>query len=174
MEQAAHTDMLTELNNRYAFERAFERLWEVCRQNRNPLSVIMFDIDFFKKVNDTYGHLQGDRCLAAFADVLRSNIGRHDDVIARFGGEEFVALLPLTNQKAAAGIAESVRLDTEMLEIPMIGMEQEEEYAKITVSGGVASCVPTNDNIQGELISAADVALYEAKQTGRNKICVAR
>jgi diguanylate cyclase (GGDEF)-like protein len=172
LEQEAHTDKLTGLNNRYAFERAFDKLWDMCRQNRSPLSAIIFDIDFFKKVNDTYGHLQGDRCLIEFAGVLRSCIGRFNDVIARFGGEEFLALLPFTNEEAAVKIAESVRIETESMEIPLISKEGTPEYISITISGGVASRTPTFEAIPEELVEDADKALYNAKQTGRNRICV--
>jgi diguanylate cyclase (GGDEF)-like protein len=173
LEQAAHTDKLTGLNNRYVFERSFDILWDTCLQNKRNLSIIFFDIDFFKQVNDSYGHLQGDRCLVALADVMRAHIGRFNDVIARFGGEEFVALLPFTNREAAGMVAEAVRCATEALEIPMTEKGQHPETIRITVSGGVASIVPTFDDIKEELIAAADKALYEAKQTGRNKICLA-
>jgi diguanylate cyclase (GGDEF)-like protein len=173
LEHAAHTDKLTGLNNRYVFELSFDKLWDTCRQNKSPLSVIIFDIDFFKKCNDTYGHMQGDKCLVAVAAALRAKIGRFNDVLARFGGEEFVALLPFTNQEAAAAIADTVRAGIENLEIPLIEKYGDLESISITISGGVASCIPSFDAVQEELISAADKALYQAKQTGRNRICVA-
>ena len=173
LEQEAYTDKLTGLNNRYVFERSFDKLWDMCRQNKSPLSIIIFDIDFFKKVNDTYGHLQGDKCLVALADTLRASIGRFNDVIARFGGEEFVALLPFTNEDAAAKIAENVRRKVESMEIPLVTSDNRTETIKITVSGGVFTTIPTLDDIPEELLAEADKALYRAKHTGRNKICIA-
>lgn len=173
LEHEAHTDRLTGLNNRYVFEVSFDKLWDTCRQNESPLSLIIFDIDFFKKYNDTYGHMQGDKCLIVFADILRSRIGRFNDVIARFGGEEFVALLPFTNQEAAVRIADTVRTSIEKTDIPLIEKRLGQDSIRFTVSGGVASCIPTFEAIPEELISAADKALYLAKQTGRNRICVA-
>ena len=174
LEHAAHTDKLTGLNNRYVFERSYDKLWETCRQNERPMSVIMFDIDFFKKCNDNYGHLHGDRCLVYFADVLRAKIGRFNDVIARFGGEEFVVLLPFTNQESAFKIAETVRAAVEAMVIPVDATDDKPPSSmQITTSGGLACIVPTFDAIQEELITAADKALYAAKQSGRNRICVA-
>ena len=173
LEQEAYTDKLTGLNNRYAFERAFDQLWDMCRQNKSPLSVIIFDIDLFKSVNDTYGHLQGDRCLVAFADLMRSCIGRFSDVTCRFGGEEFVALLPFTSEEAAMKVAESVRTETEKESVPLVTEEGVADYIKFTVSGGIASAIPSFMMIPDELLEAADKALYQAKQTGRNKICIA-
>ena len=172
--QEAYTDKLTGLNNRYVFERSYDKLWDMCRQNQSPLSVIMFDIDFFKRCNDTYGHLQGDKCLVTFAGILRSNIGRFNDIIARFGGEEFIALLPFTNLEAAVKIADAVRKEMESTGIVMsINEGQATETIHITVSGGVACKVPSFEDIQEELVSDADKALYDAKQSGRNRICVA-
>jgi diguanylate cyclase (GGDEF)-like protein len=104
---------------------------------------------------------------------MRANIGRFNDVIARFGGEEFVALLPFTNEEAAGKLADTVRVATENMEIPLIEKTQDEPFIKITVSGGVACIVPDFDTVPEELISAADKALYRAKQTGRNRICPA-
>ncbi|MCL1848796.1 MAG: GGDEF domain-containing protein [Clostridiales bacterium] len=175
LEQEAYTDKLTGLNNRYAFERSFDKLWGMCRQNQSPLSLVMFDIDFFKAVNDTYGHLQGDKCLVAFSETLRKCIGRFNDVIARFGGEEFVVLLPFTNEESAAKVADSVRKETALLEIPMERAEQGQgqEIIRFTVSGGVACCVPAFGLVQDELLANADEALYAAKQSGRDRVCVA-
>ena len=172
--QEAYTDKLTGLNNRYVFERSYDKLWDMCRQNQSPLSVIMFDIDFFKRCNDTYGHLQGDKCLVTFANIMRSNIGRFNDIIARFGGEEFIALLPFTNREAALKIAESVRSEMESTAIVMsVDDGRATETIHITVSGGVACKIPTFEDMQEELVSDADKALYDAKQSGRNRICVA-
>ena len=171
LEYEACTDKLTGLNNRYSFERSFDKLWDLCRQNNSPLSIIIFDIDFFKRVNDTYGHLQGDKCLIALADVLRSCIGRFNDVIARFGGEEFVALLPFTNADAAVRIAENVRRDIQNTEIPLVASDMSTEAVRITVSGGVFCVIPSFEIIPEELLAKADKALYNAKQAGRNMIC---
>ena len=172
LEQEAHTDKLTGLNNRHAFERAFDKLWELCRQNQSPLAVILFDIDHFKICNDTYGHLQGDKCLVAFANVMRANIGRFNDVIARFGGEEFIALLPFTNQEAAVRIAEAVRKEIENTQIQVETGDRGILNIQITVSGGVTSRIPDFEAIPDLLLEEADRALYVSKESGRNRISI--
>jgi diguanylate cyclase (GGDEF)-like protein len=136
---------------------------EISRFNRygNQVSLLMFDIDFFKKYNDTYGHLEGDRILVAVAKVLKSET-RDIDLCARYGGEEFAVLLPHTNLKDAAMLAERIRAKVE---------EKFADDGGVTVSAGVATC-PTHSTDSKELFLKADKALYIAKDCGRNNVKV--
>ena len=168
LEHAANTDRLTGIANRRAYERALRCLWEACRENRAALCVMMFDIDHFKRCNDRYGHAHGDAVLAAFAATLRAVISRSSDVIARFGGEEFIALLPFTRQEDAMRLAQSVLDQTRALRIP--APEHPETMAAVTVSCGIACTVPGAADAPAALVRAADAALYAAKRTGRDRI----
>ncbi|MBU4489255.1 MAG: GGDEF domain-containing protein, partial [Actinobacteria bacterium] len=127
-------------------------------------SIVMLDIDLFKKVNDTYGHLCGDEVLKGLANLIKSCL-RSMDVLARYGGEEFAMLLPETNGPEAAQTAERVRMAVE--EHTFMGTEQ---GLKITVSQGVATYPSPGAHERSDIIAKADKALYEAKETGRNKV----
>jgi diguanylate cyclase (GGDEF)-like protein len=129
---------------------------------RQPVSLIMLDIDHFKRVNDTYGHDAGDAALRFLADVLRDEL-RGVDTAARYGGEEFAVILPQASLDGALIVAERLRMRLETTEVPGIG--------HITGSFGVAT-FPLNANSRDQLVSAADRALYEAKHGGRNRICI--
>ncbi|SNR87198.1 sensor domain-containing diguanylate cyclase [Desulfurobacterium atlanticum] len=156
----AETDSLTGLYNR---RKIFERLEEEiarCERYGNPLSVIIFDIDFFKKVNDTYGHLIGDKVLKEIAKILKSNT-RKPDIAGRYGGEEFIIILPHTDTEGAIKLAEKIR---KLIENHNFGIGR-----KITISAGVTSYIP-RDTVDS-LISRADQALYKAKAEGRSRVC---
>ena len=167
LEYQASTDALTGLANRRAFTTRAEQ--ELARANRygGELSILMVDIDFFKKVNDTYGHQVGDIVLKELADILLRAL-RDIDFAARFGGEEFVVLLPGTNAENALKTAERLRVLVGDARIPL----QQGGVVKITVSIGVASYSASANNSIEKLIYEADKALYMAKGTGRNKVCM--
>ncbi|HET9528389.1 MAG TPA: diguanylate cyclase [Pyrinomonadaceae bacterium] len=159
-EEAAFTDHLTGLANRRRFERQLER--EVGRVLRygHPFSLLMIDIDNFKKLNDTFGHDAGDDAIRRISRVLREGT-RGIDLAARIGGEEFAVLLVETSQTGALEVAERLRLAVKSLETPSGG--------RITASFGVAEC-PTDAQTTSGILKAADVALYEAKRNGRDRV----
>lgn len=169
LEQAANTDSLTGLLNRRAFEAVLETEWRKTMRANAPLSFFVIDIDHFKKCNDTYGHVHGDTCLRYLADTMRNTITRSHDAIARFGGEEFVAVLPFTDMKGALAVAEAIRRAVEKLAIPL--QEDPAILTYITVSIGVSTLIPTEQALPTQLMLAADAALYDAKHSGRNRVC---
>lgn len=166
------TDVLTGLSNRRAFNELLDEEWRRAQRMGYQIAMLMLDIDLFKKYNDANGHLQGDECLKSVASVLKNVSRRPGDVVARFGGEEFVILLSMSGTEHALAVAEKIRLDVEALKLPY---ESSEISDCITISIGVASAMPTNRNISSHnLIQYADDALYQAKQEGRNRVAVNR
>ncbi len=168
--QLAITDPLTGIFNRRQFYHlARLELHRSCRYH-HPLTMIIFDLDHFKQVNDTYGHATGDRVLQAFADLVRNAV-RQIDIFARYGGEEFILLLPETNFRPGIAIAE--RLRRQVAAAPLL---LEQNRIQITISVGVSVLDPTGQpilpqpEILDQLISQADQALYEAKKAGRNRV----
>jgi diguanylate cyclase (GGDEF)-like protein/PAS domain S-box-containing protein len=151
------TDPLTNIYNRRFFMQMMEQEMERTRRNGKPFSLIMFDIDHFKSVNDRFGHAAGDMVLKSIADTVKNRI-RKTDCFARWGGEEFIILLPETSLKDAAGLAEELREKLSNMTLPEVG--------HITASFGVASFRPS-DTIDTILLRADDM-LYEAKAAGRN------
>jgi diguanylate cyclase (GGDEF)-like protein len=131
-----------------------------------PLSLILCDIDFFKKYNDTYGHQAGDACLRKVANALTFCAKRSVDLVARYGGEEFAVILPNTTTAGASQVAEEIREFVNSLKIPHAQSAVSEH---VTLSLGVASMEPTLDTSPSMLIATADAALYRAKAAGRNK-----
>lgn len=163
----AMVDPLTGVANRRKFDEALQLEWRACARSSSPLSVIVIDIDFFKRFNDTYGHRAGDACLQAVSGVLRGIAQRPRDLIARCGGEEFVAILPDTaldtaHQKALE-IADAVR----SLAIPH---SRSDAAPVVTISAGVATAVPDASSLPGDLVAQADRMLYAAKQAGRAQV----
>ena len=158
----ALTDPLTGMNNRRGLYHLLESIIPSSNRNSECYSVITMDIDFFKKVNDSYGHDAGDIVLREFAKMIKAT-HRNTDVAARLGGEEFILILPETDKKAALVIAENLRLKTEILKI-----EVNEISIKITSSFGVDTSCSEFD--MDELFKNADKALYQSKSTGRNKV----
>ncbi|MFA5040159.1 MAG: diguanylate cyclase [Bdellovibrionales bacterium] len=164
----AQIDPLTEVGNRKFFDREIVRILSEARELNLKVSMLMVDIDFFKKFNDTHGHLVGDQVLRLVARTLVENLkGR--DVIARYGGEEFVIILPDTRLEDAERVANHLRTCLATKNITRRGTN--EILGTITISIGAAEYIMGEDG--DALISRADGALYEAKQTGRNKVCVA-
>lgn len=167
LERLSAMDGLTGVANRRRFDDVLSVEWRrACRSNE-PLSLILVDLDFFKPFNDTNGHLAGDESLRQVALYLSRALGRAGDLVARFGGEEFVALLPRMAAEEAAGLAERLRAGVEALALP----HNASAVSKVvTLSAGVATLVPDEDGSPATLLAAADAALYEAKREGRNRV----
>ena len=167
--QYATIDALTNLNNRRQFElRLWQEIATTKRQN-NPLCAMMIDIDFFKKVNDTYGHASGDAVLRGVASIIKSTL-RESDIPSRYGGEEFAVLLPYTHIDEAKIVGERLRKAVETTPIKINDEGSEVKTIGITISMGLAEF---NKKETGEeLFERADKALYEAKESGRNRVCV--
>ncbi len=164
LEELAYTDPLTGLNNRRFFLEEAKRMIEYAKRYKEPMSLIMLDIDNFKKINDEYGHDVGDIVLRELAEIIKKNT-RSSDISARFGGEEFVILLPRTNEERAFLVAERIRQNFKRSKVQVDGREVE-----TTVSIGVAT-LEEEDSIEN-LIKKADEALYEAKRSGKDKVVV--
>jgi diguanylate cyclase (GGDEF)-like protein len=167
LSRLSFTDSLTGLANRRRFGEALEEEWRRANRSQTPLSVVIADIDGFKLYNDARGHLEGDKCLAAVAHVFHQATGRAGDLAARFGGEEFILLLPGADRAAALAMAESLRAACEALALPH---PTSPVGPVVTVSLGVASCIPSPEMSAESLVSQADAALYRAKQDGRNRV----
>lgn len=159
------TDSLTGLYNHGFFQKQLSEELERARRYGRNVSLLMIDVDRFKKINDKYGHTVGDRILQAVADMFKM-YSRHVDTVARYGGEEFAIVLPETDREQAKIVAERLRKDVEKMEIYV---EELEKNLKTTISIGISS-YPVNAETQEELIESADKALYRAKSTGRNKV----
>ena len=162
----AATDGLTALANRRHFDEVLDQEWRRAIRDQTPVGLLMIDGDFFKAFNDTYGHLEGDKALKLIAGALRDSVGRPADLAARFGGEEFAVLLPGTDLDGAILVGETVRAAVERLECPHRGSP----LGQLTVSIGAASCLPSETGDALSLIQAADFALYEAKEGGRDRV----
>ena len=157
-------DGLTQVFNRRYFEDTLERELSRCRRYGRAMSLVMIDIDYFKKINDTHGHLAGDVVLKAVASAIKSRI-RREDIVARYGGEEFGLLLPEVDNKGAIALAEKIR---KLLEKHTFTFDS--AVIPVTISAGVASISKKIDDTAA-LIHAADQKLYEAKESGRNRVC---
>ncbi|MDR1867080.1 MAG: diguanylate cyclase [Treponema sp.] len=161
------TDPLTGLANRRYFDIWMKDEWKRAIRQQFPISFLMMDIDHFKAYNDRYGHLQGDRLLKSVADVFKAAAKRSTDLAVRMGGEEFGLLLPNTILAGALQIAENIRSAVEKTQVPII---DDVGTTSVTISIGVASMVPTNNDKPEHLIVRADQYLYSAKQKGRNRV----
>jgi len=164
------TDSLTGLSNRRYFDDTLKTEFYRLKRSGSTLSLIMLDVDHFKKFNDKYGHLAGDECLRQIGTTLNSIVLRIPDMVARYGGEEFVVILPETESGGAKALAERIRKSIEELVIPL------SEYVSaknVTVSLGVVTVSPNGLESPEEVVALADEALYCAKKGGRNRIEVA-
>jgi diguanylate cyclase (GGDEF)-like protein len=161
----ARRDGLTGLANRRVFDESLKAEWDRARRQRTSLALLMVDVDHFKRYNDRYGHPAGDRCLSDIAAVLARLVRRPGDVAARYGGEEFVLLLPETDLAGACALAERLIEQVDALHIPH---EDSPTAANVTVSVGVSVGVPWGALTGRSLLDAGDMALYEAKSTGRH------
>lgn len=157
--ELARTDGLTGMTNRRYFQERYEEAFSLAKRNELSFSVVMMDLDYFKNINDTYGHDAGDRVLQTFAALLKEQV-RHEDLPARYGGEEFIVMMPLTGIEGAVAFAERVRKALSEMDILDNGQ-------KITLSGGITKLKAADT--PEELLKRADSALYMAKHQGRNR-----
>jgi len=160
------TDPLTGLPNRRHFDVMCSTEWERARRDRRPLAVLFIDVDHFKSYNDCHGHRAGDDCLAAVAGAIRQSLQRPGDLAARYGGDEFVVLLPDTGTDGALDVARRVLAAIRALDI----RHDDLPSGHVTPSIGVAQLVPGVDDTARELLERADRALYAAKLAGRGRI----
>ena len=169
-QRSAVTDGLTGIPNRRFFDETLDKELFRLKRTGSPLALLMIDIDYFKKYNDRYGHVQGDECLKRVADAIVSNIERAPDFAARYGGEEFAVVMPDTDVHGAMIVAERLRKAVEDLRMPHADSTLS-DY--VTISLGLASAYPETIESPDELVRLADHALYQAKNAGRNRIAVA-
>jgi diguanylate cyclase (GGDEF)-like protein len=166
LRRAAQDDALTNLLNRGGFSALAGRQLSRCRQAGQPCTVLLMDLDHFKRVNDTYGHEAGDRLLCAFAEAVRAQ-SRATDLVARYGGEEFCALLTDTDSARAVAVAERIRHAFAAVTVPVKGGAM-----GTTVSIGVAELLPAGESLE-QALRRADHALYAAKHAGRDRVVAA-
>lgn len=165
IEKLSRIDGLTGLYNRRYFEEIFNQQWKTAARNAIPISIIIGDVDYFKTVNDTYGHQAGDAFLQEIARLLGSIMKRETDFIARYGGEEFVILLLNLDTEETLNLAEQIRSEMENLRFPFEG-----QHISATISLGAASCIPGKQSQKEDFLKTADEALYRAKSLGRNHV----
>jgi len=166
LEKLALKDELTDLYNRRGLKEFVDREWKNAIRNKQPISILMIDIDNFKSYNDTYGHKMGDICLKNVSETIRKNSLRPMDIVARYGGEEFIVILPNTPFEGALTVAERIRNAIEKLNIQHI----KSPFGKITVSIGVSTSVPEKLENFEALLEEADKNMYTAKKKGKNRV----
>lgn len=169
LERLANHDGLTGIFNRRGFDERLQNEWSRTSREKQPLSLIMVDVDHFKRFNDTYGHQAGDDCLKKVAAVLAHQTYRPSDIAARYGGEEFAMILPSIDEGGASVVANRIREGIAALGIPHSASDH---IGMVTVSVGVATVRPVQGGKAEELIRLADEALYQAKGAGRNRVVV--
>ena len=167
LETLAVIDSLTGIANRRKFDEYLASEWLRLSREQAPLSLILCDIDHFKLYNDTYGHQRGDLCLRQVAQAIQQTVKRPADLTARYGGEELAIVLPHTNHEGAASLAQKICLHIQALQIPHIASPV---ALYITLSLGVAGCIPNHDTYPQDLIAIADQNLYQAKKMGKNRV----
>lgn len=159
---SAHTDELTGLNNRLSFNQSLQHGWDLAQRYDSPFSILMLDIDHFKKINDTHGHAIGDDALVAISKAIKETI-RDSDIAFRYGGEEFVVLLNKTTEPGASLLAERIRASIANLKNPVNG-------ATIKITASLGSATLGKGESGENLLKRADDALYKAKNEGRNRV----
>jgi len=167
LRRIARTDALTGLSNRRHFNSTLNREWRRCARSSLPISLVFIDVDFFKRFNDIYGHPMGDYCLSSVATAMKSRMWRPADLLARFGGEEFVCLLPETPLEGATHKAQELEASVRAL---AIAHEGSGVAPVVTISLGVAAAQPAHGDDPRALVDAADRMLYEAKAGGRGQV----
>lgn len=168
MESLSRLDGLTGIANRRVFDETLYAEFHRHARESHDLALLMMDVDFFKQFNDRYGHVDGDHCLKQIAQIIQSTLMRPADIITRYGGEEFAAILPLTDGPGACAVAANIRNAIVNANIP----HHDSAFGRVTMSIGVACIVPTSGISPSHLIELADAALYRAKRSGRNQICM--
>jgi diguanylate cyclase (GGDEF)-like protein len=166
----AMTDILTGVANRRSIEERIESEWRRCRRSRSPIAIIMIDIDHFKLYNDAYGHQAGDNCLEHIASALRRCLRRAGDLLGRYGGEEFICLLPETTLEHAVQKADE--LGRAVRDLNIVHARDTGEPV-VTISRGVSATIPRGDEEPADLLQVADAMLYDAKRAGRNRTAAA-
>ncbi len=166
LQKLSYLDPLTGIANRRFLETSLSKEWKLESRSRQPLSVIMIDIDWFKLYNDTYGHIPGDDCLRQVASALESAVRRPSDLVSRYGGEEFCILLPMTEREGAIFTAKRMMKAVRELKI----LHRTSLIGQVTVSMGIATRQPHHTEHYDSLVQSADKALYHAKITGKNRI----
>lgn len=166
LKRLASVDGLTQIANRRQFDEYLEREWDRMKRENGVMALILCDIDFFKLYNDNYGHQEGDKCLQAVAQTIKAALRRPGDLAARYGGEEFVVILPNTHAEGAFHVAETIRAKVQSLKIPHAHSKISDH---VSLSLGVSSVGPEKGMLSKDLVNAADSALYEAKEQGRNR-----
>ncbi len=167
LERHSNIDGLTGLGNRRYFEQRLQEEWSRATRKQWPISILFIDIDYFKRYNDHYGHLQGDDCLRRVAEAIHRAVKRDIDVATRYGGEEFIIMLPETNMAGAEQVARELQQAIRKMHIDH---PDSNVQPFITLSIGIASHIPRFPEKAEELIHKADIALYQAKENGRNRI----
>jgi diguanylate cyclase (GGDEF)-like protein len=170
LELTSQRDGLTGVSNRGNFDVQLQREVARAKRARSPISVVLVDVDYFKRYNDHYGHPAGDACLRMVAEALQSACRRPADFVARYGGEEFVLVLPETPAEGALLVAEVARAAVVGCAIPHAPAAG---TPFVTISAGVATAAPGDDIGPDRLVAAADAALYRAKDSGRNRVLAA-
>lgn len=165
LEKLATLDGLTGIANHRRFKEFLAQEWRRSMRTGAPVSLLLMDVDYFKKYNDTYGHQAGDECLKRVAAVLSETAKRANDLAARYGGEEFVVVLTDTDSEGALRVAETIRARVEALQIP----HSESLHRCVTLSIGVAAAAAQREDDMNDLIAAADQSLYRSKENGRNR-----
>lgn len=166
MHAMAHVDALTDIGNRRHFDAMLDREWRHAMRQRQPLGLVLFDIDHFKQYNDSYGHQRGDTCLKRVAAVIESVAQRPRDVVCRYGGEEIAMLLPDTPLNGALRLAQQVVDQVRAQALPHVVSPS----GVVTLSAGVAAEVPVAGMVADTLLLLADRALYQAKRMGRDRV----
>lgn len=165
LEALNQTDTLTGIYNRQFFDNALDLQWDLASRSQSSLSILFLDLDFFKKVNDEFGHIIGDKALCHAATIFQDTAKRKSDMVARYGGEEFAIILPSTQHDIAKELAESIRVQIE--KTPLI---YGEITVNLTVSIGINCIIPNNQIHCIQFLDQVDKALYEAKRNGRNRV----
>src|SRR3989304_3944571 len=166
LHRVSMTDGLTGIANRRVFDESLAREWRRCARIQKPLSVVMLDVDYFKKFNDRYGHQAGDECLKAAAKQIASEVPRASDLAARYGGEGLVLILGETDGEGARSVANRIREQVEGLKVA----NEDSPHRYVTVSCGISTVVPSDNRPVETLVKSADNALYLAKKQGRNTV----
>jgi diguanylate cyclase (GGDEF)-like protein len=167
LQQLATIDELTQISNRRQFDQTLENQWRAAQTIAKPLSLLLCDVDFFKKYNDAYGHQIGDRCLRLVAGAIQASLRNPCDLAARYGGEEFAVILPQADVTEAKKTADQIMAAVQQLKIEH---QQSEISPYVSLSIGVATLLPTASNQPADLIRLADRALYQAKAQGRQRV----
>jgi diguanylate cyclase (GGDEF)-like protein len=166
LEALSQLDSLTQIYNRRTFNELAQQQWALAKRHQQPISALMIDVDHFKLFNDHYGHPAGDACLKKVTHAIKSCLHRSSDILGRYGGEEFIVLLPETDAKGAMRVAQAI---SEAMENIQIRHDVSPSSTYVTASIGGATCLRTTGHDLEELIKNADRALYKAKRAGRNR-----